>query len=81
MSKQNPKTLEILSLFWDSPPNSLFDQNVIATVLSRSPASLERSRWSGMGGPPFKKIMRSVRYEKQAVLNWLDGSTVHGNVI
>jgi hypothetical protein len=80
MSKQKLTTSEILALFWDAPPLSLFDQNIIAIILNCSTASLERSRWSGMGGPPFKKIgTRSVRYEKQSVLNWLNKASLHNS--
>lgn len=86
MRKQQLTMLEILSLFWSAPSSALFDQDVIATVLDCSPASLERSRWSGIGGPPFRKIgTRSVRYEKKAVVDWLNQaplqhSTTHTSI-
>ena len=73
MRKHNLTDSETLTLFWEAPTNALFDQNIIATVLGCSPASLERARWAGFGGPPFKRIgSRSIRYEKKSVLDWLN---------
>jgi hypothetical protein len=80
MRKQKLTISEILALFWGAPSRALFDQDVIAIILDCSPASLERSRWSGIGGPPFKKIgTRSVRYEKQSVIDWLSQSPLQNS--
>lgn len=73
MVKQKLTIAETIAIFWNAPPTALFDQNIISIVISRSPASLERARWAGFGGPPFKRIgNRSIRYEKQAVLDWIN---------
>ncbi|HEX4045451.1 MAG TPA: hypothetical protein VHZ76_07295 [Gammaproteobacteria bacterium] len=45
MSKKNLTLSEIIALFWSAPTNALFDQDVIAVVLDKSPSSLERARW------------------------------------
>jgi hypothetical protein len=71
MNKNKTSPAEVLALFWTAPNNALFNQNDAAIVLSRSTAFLERHRWSG-GGPEFKKFGTSVRYEKQAIIDYLN---------
>ena len=49
----------------------LLNQKEVARLIGKSEAWLERSRWSGIGGPPYRKIGRSVRYDFQDLLEWL----------
>jgi hypothetical protein len=64
---------EVLNIFWSAPSMALFDQKIVALVLQKSTASLERDRFVG-SGIPFKKMGRLVRYAKQDVLDWLQKS-------
>jgi len=50
----------------------LLNQKAVAELVGKSEAWLERSRWSGIGGPPYRKIGRSVRYELLEVIEWLE---------
>ena len=50
----------------------LLSQKEVSLMIHKSTAWLERARWSGKGGPPFRKIGRSVRYDLQDVLDWLE---------
>lgn len=50
----------------------LLKQSEVSEIIRKSEAWLERARWSGIGGPAFIKIGRSVRYSLQDVLTWLD---------
>lgn len=70
--------LDILNEFYNSPPEALFDQKKISLVLECSNKSLERDRWAGTG-IRFKKLGRSVRYQKSDVLAWLDAQTICGS--
>jgi len=51
---------------------TLLNQRQVAELVGKSEAWLERSRWSGSGGPPYRKIGRSVRYHLEDVLEWLE---------
>lgn len=42
----------------------------VASIISKSVAWLQRSRWEG-GGIPYRKIGRSVRYVENEVQQWL----------
>ena len=54
----------------------LLTQNEVAKIIRKSEAWLERSRWSGIGGPPYRKIGKSVRYELGEVLDWISSHPV-----
>ncbi len=47
----------------------LLTQIEAAALLKKPPRWLERKRWEG-GGPDFRYIGRSPRYEKQALIRW-----------
>ena len=47
-------------------------QRQVAEMVGKSEAWLERSRWSGIGGPVFTKIGRSVRYSMDDIVKWLE---------
>ncbi len=47
-------------------------QRQVAEMVGKSEAWLERSRWSGTGGPVFTKIGRSVRYSMDDIVKWLE---------
>jgi hypothetical protein len=59
-------TPDIISAFFDSPPDSLHDRATVAAVLGISIAKLERDAWLGQG-LPMVRIGRCVRYRKRAV--------------
>jgi predicted DNA-binding transcriptional regulator AlpA len=61
----------IIAGFWNAPPQALFDQKTVATVIGFSQAWLERGRWAGYG-PSYKKIGRKVLYSKADVADWLN---------
>lgn len=48
------------------------NQRQVAEMVGKSEAWLERSRWSGVGGPVFTKIGRSVRYSMDDIVKWLE---------
>ena len=48
------------------------NQRQVAEMVGKSEAWLERSRWSGKGGPVFTKIGRSVRYSMDDIVKWLE---------
>ena len=62
--------LEYLQEFDAAHPDVLFDQKVTAAVRDCTESTLERDRWAG-GGIPFRRIGRSVRYQKRDILDWL----------
>ena len=72
--------LEILNEFYQSPPEALFDQKKISLVLECSGKSLERDRWAGTG-IRFRKLGRSVRYQKSDVLAWLEAQAICGSIL
>ena len=47
----------------------LLTQTEAAELLKKNPRWLERKRWAG-GGPEFRYVGRSPRYEKQALVRW-----------
>jgi hypothetical protein len=61
----------LLQEFQEAPLEAWFDQATVAAVRGCSSATIERDRWAGTG-VPFVKCGRSVRYTKQAILNWLE---------
>lgn len=60
----------LLQEFQCAPAEAWFGQDTVAAVRDCSIATVERDRWAGIG-IPFIKSGRSVRYSKQAILNWL----------
>lgn len=51
----------------------LVDTKKVAELTGMSKAWLERARWLGPGyGPPYLKIVRSVRYRPSEVEAWLE---------
>lgn len=65
MTLKKPSRLHLLNEFESA---ALFNQQIIAAVLSCSTQLLERNRWAG-GGVPYLKIGRKVLYRKSDVLN------------
>lgn len=63
-------SIQLVNQFWQASDQALVKQRVIAKVLARSEAWLERSRLDG-DGPPFIKMGRAVVYRKADVLAWL----------
>lgn len=51
-------------------PETRLTSRQVAQFLGMSESWLEKTRWSGMGGPPYRKIGRSVRYVWGEVLQW-----------
>jgi predicted DNA-binding transcriptional regulator AlpA len=43
----------------------------VAQILNVSVAWCQRTRWSG-GGPPYRKIARSVRYPEDLLKQWIE---------
>ena len=62
--------VELITEFYASPMETLFDQKTPCALLSCSQALLERQRWIG-NGIPFLKIGRTVRYCKSDILKYL----------
>src|SRR5258708_35277666 len=63
---------EILAAqFWALPPEAYMGEDLMAAGVDMSTAWAQRARVYG-GGPPFKKINRSVKYKKADVIGWLD---------
>lgn len=57
--------------FNDLPLEALANQKQVAAFLGCSPQKLERERWLGNSLPYVKLGMRSVRYRKADVIQWL----------
>ena len=53
----------------DSMP-PLLDEKIVAHLIGKSVAWLQRKRWEG-GGIPYRKLGRSVRYAQTDVLAWI----------
>lgn len=49
----------------------LLNSSEVAALVGKSVAWVVRKRWEG-GGIPYRKIGRHVRYQKSAVMNWLN---------
>lgn len=62
--------IQLLNEFDLAPHSALFNQQIIAAVLSCSTQLLERNRWAGEG-IPYLKIGRKVLYRKNDVLDFL----------
>lgn len=58
--------------------NNLIPERDAARILGLSIAWLQRKRWEG-GGPPYIKIGRAVRYDRDALLRWIDEHRVSGS--
>ena len=50
----------------------LLDQKQVSEILRKSPAWLERLRWSGEDGPPFIRIGRNIRYPENELIEWIN---------
>ena len=60
-----------------SPPKQFVSESRIAGITDMSVAWYQKDRWLHKGklpGCPYLKFGRSVRYEVNAVLSWLDNS-------
>ena len=49
----------------------LLNQNEVSVIIRKSEAWLERQRWLGEG-IPYRKIGRSVRYQEDDILSFLE---------
>ena len=49
----------------------LLNQKEVASIIQKSEAWLERQRWLGEG-IPYRKIGRSVRYQEDDILSFLE---------
>ena len=49
----------------------LLNQKEVASIIRKSEAWLERQRWLGEG-IPYRKIGRSVRYQEDDILSFLE---------
>jgi predicted DNA-binding transcriptional regulator AlpA len=58
--------------------NNLIHERDAARILGLSVAWLQRKRWEG-GGPPYIKIGRAVRYDRDALLRWIDEHRIGGS--
>lgn len=76
MSIQKPTRLHLLNEFDSAPESALFNQQIIAAVLSCSTQLLERNRWAGTS-VPYLKIGRKVLYRKSDVLGFLQQQKVY----
>lgn len=68
--KTEKTRLELLEEFYSAPLDALFDETVVAAIRGCDKTTLQRDRWAG-GGIPFRRINRSIRYQKRDVLDWL----------
>lgn len=62
---------ELVKLFWDAAPESLFGQETIAPVINKSTKTLEHDRWRG-AGIPYRKCLGRVLYRKADVVSWIE---------
>ena len=62
---------ELVKLFWDSPIDSFFTQEVIGPVIGVQSKSLEMQRWRRKG-LPFRKVGGRVLYNKKDVIDWIE---------
>jgi hypothetical protein len=76
MSMPKTSRIQLLNEFESAPLSTLFNQKIIAAVLSCSTQLLERNRWAG-GGVPYLKIGRKVLYRKSDVLAFLKQQKVY----
>jgi hypothetical protein len=68
--------MKLLNDFKNAPIMTWFSQDTVAAIRDCSLATIERDRWAGTG-VPFIKCGRSVRYTKQAILDWLNEHSLH----
>lgn len=63
----------------DTPtlPEPLLDQKEVSTIIKKSESFLEKARWTGVGGPKWLKIGKSVRYKPSHVQEFIDQHPVH----
>lgn len=57
-----------------SADNGLFDELRTAQFLGISVRTLQAWRVRDFG-PPFVRLGRAIRYEKQALIGWINGNT------
>jgi hypothetical protein len=70
-TKTRKSDVELVKMFWISPEEAFFGQEVIAPVSNKSIKTLESDRWRG-AGIPYRKIGGRVLYQKRDVINWLE---------
>ena len=63
--------IELIKIFWAAPPEALFGQETIASVIQRGIKSLESDRWRGKG-IPYRKCSGRVVYRKSDVIDWIE---------
>jgi hypothetical protein len=56
--------------------HELLDEHETATELKASVGTLRNWRCSRLGGPPYIKVGRLVRYRRSDLVKWLDHQTV-----
>lgn len=60
-------------------PEQLLHERDAARILGVSVHWLRRKRWEG-GGPPYIKLGRAVRYERNALLQWIADHRIGGAI-
>lgn len=62
---------EFIQLFWNSPNEAFFGQEVVSPVINISAKTLEWNRWQHKG-IPYRKCGGRVLYRKSDVIAWVE---------
>jgi len=67
-----PKKLpmELISIFWQCPPDAFFNQETISLIINKSVKTLESDRWR-RSGIPYRKVGAHVCYQKKDVIDYI----------
>lgn len=78
--KRKPKLSETesIQLFWSSPLEARFGEEIVAAVRQASVKTLQGERWRGEG-IPFSKVGHRVLYKKADVIAWLESFPIVNN--
>lgn len=67
---------ELVTKFWESHENCLFNQKTVALILGYSTKWLERCRWEKTG-LPYVKFDRNCFYRKKDIMDWIEKNTIY----
>ena len=63
---------ELIRIFWESHPESLFSEKTVALIRNLSPSTIQKERW-GRKGPKYVKVEGKILYKKSDVIEFIEG--------
>lgn len=63
---------QLIRIFWEAHPDTLFSEKTIALIRNLSPFTIQKERW-GKSGPKYIKVLGKILYKKSDIVEFIEG--------